>query len=84
EEELKEIRERLRLEIRDYVDNQVKLRTTNSGRQLREETLSKIRLTQADRSDYKMMSKIIKRMAKRLTSVHSRRKRKSRRGLLDV
>mgnify|MGYP006132608305 FL=1 len=84
EEELKEIRERLRLEIRDYVDNQVKLRTTNSGRQLREEALSKIRLTQADRSDYKMMSKIIKRMAKRLISVHSRRKRKSRRGILDV
>ncbi|MDA9034258.1 VWA domain-containing protein [Hyphomicrobiales bacterium] len=84
EKELKEIRERLRLEIRDYVDNQVKLRTINSGRQLREEALSKIRLTQADRSDYKMMSKIIKRMAKRLTSVHSRRKRKSRRGLLDV
>ena len=84
EEELKEIRERLRLEIRDYVENQVKLRTTNAGRQLREDALSKIRLTQADRSDYKLMSNIIKRMAKRLISVHSRRKRKSRRGLLDV
>ena len=84
EKELKEIRERLRLEIRDYVENQVKLRTTNAGRQLREDALSKIRLTQADRSDYKLMSNIIKRMAKRLISVHSRRKRKSRRGLLDV
>ena len=84
EEELKEIRERLRLEIRDYVDNQVKMRTTNAGRQLREDVLSKIRLTQADRSDYTMMSKIIKRMAKRLVSVHSRRKRKARRGILDV
>ena len=84
EEELKEIRERLRLEIRDYVENQVKIRTTNAGRQLREDSLSKIRLTQADRSDYSLMSKIIKRMAKRLISVHSRRKRKSRRGLLDV
>ena len=84
EEELKEIRERLRLEIRDYVDNQVKMRTTNAGRHLREDVLSKIRLTQADRSDYTMMSKIIKRMAKRLVSVHSRRKRKARRGILDV
>ena len=37
EEELKEIRERLRLEIRDYVENQVKIRTTNAGRQLRED-----------------------------------------------
>ena len=84
EKELKEIRERLRLEIRDYVENQVKLRTTNAGRQLREDALSQIRLTQADRSDYKLMSKIIKKMAKKLTSVHSRRKRKSRRGILDV
>ena len=84
ETELKEIREQLRLEIRNYVENQVKLRTTNAGRQLREDALSKIRLTQADRSDYSLMSKIIKRMAKRLISVHSRRKRKARRGLLDV
>jgi uncharacterized protein with von Willebrand factor type A (vWA) domain len=84
EKELKEIRERLRLEIRDYVENQVKLRTTNAGRQLREDALSQIRLTQADRSDYKLMSKIIKKMAKKLISVHSRRKRKSRRGILDV
>lgn len=84
ETELKEIREQLRLEIRNYVEDQVKLRTTNAGRQLREDALSKIRLTQADRSDYSLMSKIIKRMAKRLISVHSRRKRKARRGLLDV
>ena len=33
EGELNEIRERLRLEIRDYVENQVKIRTTNAGRQ---------------------------------------------------
>ena len=84
EEELKNIRESLRLEIRDYIENQVKLRTSNSGKQLREDALSQMRLTQADKSDYKIMSGIIKKMARRLISVHSRRKRKSQRGLLDI
>ena len=84
EQELKNIRERIRLEIREYIENQVKLRTLNTGVQLREDALSQMRLTQADKSDYKIMSGIIKKMAKRLISVHSRRKRKSQRGLLDV
>ena len=84
ESELKNIRENLRLEIRDYVENQVKLRTTNAGKQLREDALSQMRLTQADKSDYQIMSGIIKKMARRLISVHSRRKRKSQRGMLDI
>tara|TARA_B100000530_G_C15921539_1_gene473340 strand:+ start:731 stop:2083 length:1353 start_codon:yes stop_codon:yes gene_type:complete len=84
ESELKNIRENLRLEIRDYVENQVKLRTTNAGKQLREDALSQMRLTQADKSDYQIMSGIIKKMARRLISVHSRRKRKSQRGVLDI
>ena len=84
EEELKNIRENLRIEIREYIENQVKLRTSNTGKQLREDALSQMRLTKADKSDYKIMSGIIKKMAKRLISVHSRRKRKSQRGLLDI
>ena len=84
EEDLKSIRENLRLEIREYIENQVKLRTSNTGKQLREDALSQMRLTQADKSDYKIMSGIIKKMARRLISVHSRRKRKSQRGLLDI
>ena len=84
ESELKNIRESLRLEIRDYVENQVKLRTTNAGKQLREDALSQMRLMQADKSDYQIMSGIIKKMARRLISVHSRRKRKSQRGMLDI
>ena len=84
EEDLKNIRENLRLEIREYIENQVKLRTSNTGKQLREDALSQMRLTQADKADYKIMSGIIKKMARRLISVHSRRKRKSQRGLLDI
>ena len=84
EEDLKNIRENLRLEIREYIENQVKLRTSNTGKQLREDALSQMRLTQVDKSDHKIMSGIIKKMARRLISVHSRRKRKAQRGLLDI
>ena len=84
EKNLKNIRENLRLEIREYIENQVKLRTSNTGKQLREDALSQMRLTQVDKSDHKIMSGIIKKMARRLISVHSRRKRKSQRGLLDI
>ena len=84
EEELKEIREKIRLEIRDYVEHQLKLRTSESGRQLREEALSQVRLSQIDKSDFVLMSNIVRKMAKRLIALHSRRKRKANRGMLDV
>ena len=84
EEELKEIREKIRLEIRDYVEHQLKLRTSESGRQLREEALSQVRLSQIDKSDFVLMSNIVRKMAKRLIALHSRRKRRANRGMLDV
>jgi len=84
EEDLKEIRERIRLEIRDYVEHQLKLRTSESGRQLREEALSQVRLSQVDKSDLVIMTNIVRKMAKRLIALHSRRKRKANRGVLDI
>ena len=84
EEELKEIREKIRLEIGDYVEHQLKLRTSESGRQLRGEALSQVRLSQIDKSDFVLMSNIVRKMAKRLIALHSRRKRKANRGMLDV
>ena len=84
EEELKDFREKIRLEIRDYVEHQLKLRTSESGRQLREEALSQVRLSQIDKSDFVLMSNIVRKMAKRLVALHSRRKRKANRGMLDV
>ena len=84
EEDLKEIRERIRLEIRDYVEHQLKLRTSESGRQLREEALSQVRLSQVDKSDLAIMTNIVRKMAKRLIALHSRRKRKANRGALDI
>lgn len=84
EENLKEIRERIRLEVRDYVEHQLKLRTSVSGKQLREDVLAQVRLSQVDKSDFVLMTGIVRKMAKRLIALHSRKKRKANRGVLDV
>ncbi len=81
---LRAMRETFRLQVRDYVEKQLALFTANVGRKLREETLSEVRLTNIDQSDMKIMRALINKMAKRLVALHSRRKRVTRRGHLDV
>ena len=83
-ERLRELREAFRLEVRDYVERQLELYTANAGRQLREEVLSRIKISNVDRRDFKLMQSLVRKMAKRLISLNSRRKKKARRGQLDV
>jgi hypothetical protein len=83
-EKLTEARTQLREQVRDYVEKQLEIFTRNSGRQLREEILSRVRLTNVDRSDAKILRELVRKMAKRLTALHSRRKKVDRRGQLDV
>ncbi len=81
---LSEARDELREQVRDYVEKQLEIFTANSGRQLREEVLSKVRLSNIDRSDMRIMRELVRKMAKRLIALHSRRKKVARRGTLDV
>jgi len=83
-ERLRGMRDDFRLDVRDYVERQLELYTANAGRQLREEVLSKIKISNVDRRDFKLMQSLVRKMAKRLISLNSRRKKKSRRGQLDV
>ncbi len=83
-ERLMEAREELRGQVRDYVEKQLEIFTANSGRQLREEVLAQMRLSNVDRSDMKIMRELVRKMAKRLVALHSRRKKVARRGTLDV
>ncbi|MCF8470244.1 MAG: VWA domain-containing protein [Parvibaculum sp.] len=77
-------REALRGQVRDYVEKQLEIFTANAGRQLREEVLAQIRLSNVDRSDMKIMRELVRKMAKRLIALHSRRKKVARRGTLDI
>ncbi|MFN4354488.1 VWA domain-containing protein [Parvibaculum sp.] len=81
---LMQAREELRGQVRDYVEKQLEIFTANAGRQLREEVLSKMRLSNVDRSDMRIMRELVRKMAKRLIVMHSRRKKIARRGTLDV
>lgn len=82
--DLMQAREELRGQVRDYVEKQLEIFTANAGRQLREEVLSKMRLSNVDRSDMRIMRELVRKMAKRLIAMHSRRKKIARRGTLDV
>lgn len=81
---LRGLRDQLRADVRDYVEKQLEIFTANSGRQLREEVLSQVRLGNIDRRDMKIMHGLVAKMAKRLVSLHSRRKKVDKRGQLDI
>ena len=83
-ERLAQAREELRGQVRDYVEKQLEIFTANSGRQLREEVLAQMRLSNVDRSDMRIMRDLVRKMAKRLIALHSRRKKVARRGTLDI
>lgn len=82
--QLEAARETLRLEVRDYVERRLALFAGNAGRRLREEVLTTVRLANVDRRDLPMMRDLVRKMAKRLVALHSRRKKVARRGHLDV
>ncbi len=82
--QLEALRESLRLEVRDYVERRLALFAGNAGRRLREDVLSTVRLGNVDRRDLPLMKALVAKMAKRLVSLHSRRRKIARRGQLDV
>ena len=83
-ESLREARDGLREQVRNYVEKQLEIFTANAGRQLREEVLSQVRLTNVDRSDIKIIRQLVRKMAKKLVALHSRRRKVTQRGMLDV
>ena len=83
-ERLREGRTQLFEAVQDFVERQIAMRTKNAGRLLREDALSRIRLSNLDKSDMKVMRELIRKLAKRLASRHSRRRKKSKRGMLDI
>ena len=69
---------------RQYVERQYELYARSAGEQLREEFLAETRLSAVERRDFDRMHRLVRRMAKRLAARYSRKRRHSRRGVLDV
>lgn len=81
---LKERRDALREQVRDYVERAFMLHADTEGKELRESLLRKVKLSNVEHRNYKDLQQIVQRMAKRLVSMHSQRKRITKRGALNV
>ncbi len=74
----------LREEVTAHVERQIELLTAQAGTRLREEILRDIPLSRAEYGDFDVMQRLVRKLARRLVSLHSRRRRVADRGQLDV
>ena len=83
-QELRRRRDALREQVRDFVEKQFLLHADVTGKRLREETLRKVKLSNVEHRSFRLIQEIVYRMAKKLVSMHSRRKKVFKRGQLNV
>jgi hypothetical protein len=81
---LAERREALFEEATRFVDRQMTLYASETGRRMRESILSQQKLTAVEPEEMRSMEALVKRMAKRLASKYSRKRHRADRGKLDV
>lgn len=81
---LEQARSYLFEEARQYIARQYELYARAAGEQLREEFLRKTGLFAIPQRDFERMRRIVRRMAKRLATRYDRRRKHTRRGVLDV
>ena len=83
-QELKKRQDWLREQVRDYVERQFLLHADASGRRLREELLQKVKLSNVEHRNFRLVQEVVYRMAKKLVALHSRRRKVFKRGALNV
>lgn len=81
---LKHLKASLIEDVANIVDKSLLLYTANGANNLRQEILQKTPLARIEIRDFKVMKQLVSKLAKKLTSIHSRRRRKAKRGYLDV
>ncbi len=81
---LKKARDQLRDKVRDYVEKQFFLHADESGKQLREELLKKVKLSNLEKRNFKDVQEVVFKMAKKLIAIHSKRRKTFKRGQLDI
>lgn len=81
---LSERKDWLREQVRDYVERQFLLHADVSGKRLREELLRKVKLSNVEQRNFRLIQEVVFKMAKRLAALHSRRKKTYKRGQLNL
>lgn len=82
--QLRGARDRLREQVRDYVEQQFLLHADADGMQLRQELIRRVKLSNVDQRNFRLIQTVVQRMAKKLISLHSRRKKVTKRGQLHI
>jgi uncharacterized protein with von Willebrand factor type A (vWA) domain len=81
---LKYARDLLFENVRGFVEQQYSLFAGSANEEILEKYLRHIRLSNLEQQDFARMRAIIRKMVKRLNDLHSRRRRSSKRGSLDL
>ena len=81
---LQRYRDILREQVRDYVERQYLLQAEGKTRQFMDDVLSKTRLNNIEHMYLKKVHELVRKMAKKLASRHSRRRRQLKRGQLNM
>ena len=84
EQELRNQLTNLRERVSDYVQQQFLLHGDVSGEQLREQIFKSMNMAQIDRSYLNEVHSLVRKMAKKLANLHSRRKKNFKKGKLDI
>ncbi len=82
--ELQRYRDILRGQVRDYVEREYLLTATGKNRQFMDEILSKTRLNNIEHHYLHKVHDLVRKMAKRLAARHSRKRKVTRRGQLNM
>ena len=83
-QQLKQRRDFLREQVRDYVEQQFLLNADVSGKRLREELLRSVKLSNVEHRNFRLIQEMVYKMAKKLSTLHSRRRKVFKRGQLNV
>ncbi len=83
-QELRRRRDWLREQVRDYVERQFLLHADADGKRLREELLRKVKLSNVEHRNFRLVQEVVFRMAKKLVALHSRRRKVFKRGQLNI
>ena len=82
--ELKEAKNRLFENVRDFVEKQFSLFAGSATEKIIEKYLRDVRLSNLEQRDFHRMHAIIRKMVKRLNARHSRKRKTSKKGSLDL
>ncbi|TCZ66196.1 VWA domain-containing protein [Roseicella aquatilis] len=77
-------RDRLRGQVREFVEQALLLYARGETEAFRERLLQRTRLSAIDRRDHERMRVLVRAMARRLATQYGRNRRRDRRGVLDV